>query len=97
MKRRTLRIGLLVLLAVILVAGAVAMKSSNYQLNWLTPGTSNGGGTSTSANYVAHFTVGQAVIGQAASANYKADLGYWYGLLRQFRRFLPVVMENMTY
>jgi len=97
MKRRNVRVGLLLLLAVMLVAGAVAMKSSNYQLNWFTPGTSNGGGTSTSSNYVAHFTVGQAVIGQMSSSNYKSDLGYWYGLLRQFRRFLPVVMENVTY
>ena len=96
MKRRNVRVVLLLLLAVMLVAGAVAMKSSNYQLNWFTPGTGSGG-MSASANYVAHFTVGQAAIGQAASANYKADLGYWYGLLRQFRRFLPVVMENMTY
>lgn len=97
MKRRNVRVGLLLLLALTLVAGAVAMKSSNYRLNWYTPGTSNGGGTSESANYVAHFTVGQTAIGQMSSANYKTDLGYWYGLLRQFRRFLPVVTENQMY
>ena len=96
MKLRNVRVGLLLLLAVMLVAGAVAMKSSNYQLNWLTPGTGSGGKCA-SSNYAVQFTVGQTAIGQAASANYKADLGYWYGLLRQFRRFLPVVMENVTY
>jgi hypothetical protein len=93
MKRRILRVGLLVLLALTLVAGAVAMKSSNYRLDWFTPATTNGGGTSTSSNYAAHFTVGQMVIGQMSSSNYKVDLGYWYGLLRQFRRFLPVEMQ----
>ena len=97
MKRRTLRICLLLLLALTLVAGAVAMTSSNYWLNWFTPGTSNGGGPLASSNYAVNFTVGQTAIGQMTSANYKTDLGYWYGLLRQFRRFLPVVMENQMY
>lgn len=97
MERRNVRVGLLALLAVSLALGAVAMISSNYRLDWFTPGTSSGGGTSASANYVAHFTVGQTAIGQMSSANYKADLGYWYGLVRIFSRFLPIVMNEKAY
>ncbi len=97
MRRRFARMGLLLAVAVALALGAVAMTSSNYRLDWFTPATSNGGGTSTSSNYVAHFTVGQTVIGTMASTNYQANLGYWYGLVRIFRRFLPVVMENQAY
>ncbi|MDH7490503.1 MAG: hypothetical protein QHH80_13485 [Anaerolineae bacterium] len=97
MRRRILRTGLLALVAVVLVVGALAMTSSNYRLDWFTPGTSGGGGTSSSSNYVAHITVGQTAIGTMSSPNYKANLGYWYGLVRIFRRFLPVVMENKGY
>lgn len=97
MRRRFVRMGLLVLVAVALALGAVAMTSSNYRLDWFAPGTSGGGGTSTSANYVAHFTVGQTAIGAMNSANYKVNLGYWYGLVRIFRRFLPVVMNDKGY
>jgi hypothetical protein len=97
MKRRIVRIGLLSLLAIALVVGAVAMTSSNYHLKWFTPGTGGGGGPVASSNYAVNFTVGQTVIGQASSSNYKTDLGYWYGLLRMFRRFLPIVTENKTY
>lgn len=97
MRRRLVRTGLLALLAAALAVGAVAMTSSNYRLDWFTPGTSGGGGTSTSSNYAAYFTVGQTVIGTMSSSNYKANLGYWYGLVRIFQRFLPIVMENMVY
>lgn len=97
MRRRLVRTGLLAVLAAALAVGAVAMTSSNYRLDWFTPGTGNGGGTSTSSNYVAHFTVGQTAIGTMSSSNYGVNLGYWYGLVRIFRRFLPIVMENKTY
>ncbi len=97
MRRRFVRMGLLALVAMALALGAVAMTSSNYRLDWFTPGTSGGGGTSTSANYVAHFTVGQTAIGTMSSSNYQVNLGYWYGLVRIFRRFLPVVMEDKAY
>jgi len=97
MKRRNVRVGLLLLLAASLALGAVAMTSSNYHLIWFTPGTGNGGGPIASSNYAVNFTVGQTAIGQMSSSNYKTDLGYWYGLLRIFRRYLPVVMENKAY
>lgn len=97
MRRRIVRMGLLAVLAAALAFGAVAMTSSNYRLDWFTPGTSSGGGTSISPNYAAHFTVGQTAIGTMSSSNYKVNLGYWYGLVRIFRRFLPVAMENKGY
>lgn len=97
MGRRTQQTALLALLALALAVGAAAMTSSNYRLDWFTPGTSNGGGTSTSANYVAHVTVGQTAIGAMTSSNYNVNLGYWYGLVRIFRRFLPSVMNEKAY
>jgi len=97
MKRRNVRIGLLALLALVLLAGAVAMTSANYGLKWFTPGTSGGGGPSSSANYAVKFTVGQTVIGAGASANYKAEMGFWHGMMRIWYHYLPVVIQNKTY
>ena len=97
MKRRNVRIGLLALLALVLLAGAVAMTSANYGLKWFTPGTSGGGGPSSSANYAVKLTVGQTVIGTSSSANYEAELGFWHGMMRIWYHYLPVVIQNKTY
>ncbi len=86
---------LLALTAILLLAGSVlAMSSTNYRLDWLTPMTGGGGAPASSASYAVNFTVGQTAIGASSSANYGAGLGYWYGAVAQFRIFLPVVLKN---
>lgn len=93
MKR--LLIVLLALAAVLSISeGVLAMSSANYRLDWFTPGTSNGGGTLASSQYVLDVTIGQTAIGQMSSPGHRASLGYWYELVRAFRAFLPAVMRG---
>ncbi len=85
---------ILVLLALLLLAGRVlAMSSTNYRLDWFTPLTSSGGAAG-SAHYAVNFTVGQTAIGTASSTNYGGCLGYWCGAAPQYRIYLPLVLRN---
>jgi hypothetical protein len=44
-------------------------------------------------NYDVYFTVGQSVIGTSSSASYGSALGYWYGLLLDRLRNLPIIFK----
>ena len=84
-----------VLLALLLLAGsALAMRSTNYWLDWFTPLTGGGGGPAASAGYAVNLTVGQTAIGLSGSAGYAAGLGYWVGAGAQFKTYLPLVVRN---
>jgi len=93
MKRITILLAVIALL--LLVAGsALAMSSTNYRMDWFIPMT-GGGGTSSSAEYAANFTVGQTVVGASASDHFGSGLGYWYGLLSDLiSNFLALVMKS---
>jgi hypothetical protein len=91
MKRKAILITLLILL--LLAHGVQAMSSTNFSLDWFTPLSSGGGGPSSSTNYTANVTVGQSVIGASSSTNYGSGLGYWYGVMMQFRVRLPLVIK----
>ena len=89
--------GLIVILVVTLLVAsqALAMASTHYRLDWFTPMTSSGGGTSSSAHFAANVTVGQTVVGASSSPHFGSGLGYWYGLLvNGIRNYLPVVMKK---
>ena len=89
---------LILIILLLWVGSALAMSSTHYALEWLTPLTGGGGGPAGSANYAASFTVGQTVIAASASEHFGSGLGYWYGFLssipRNFRNFLPLVQRN---
>ncbi|MBU1879532.1 MAG: hypothetical protein KJ734_11325 [Chloroflexi bacterium] len=85
-------IGVLVVL-LLLTNSALAMRSTNYWLDWYTPLTGGGGGPASSTNYAVNFTVGQSAIGASASTNYGAGLGYWYGI-SEYRIYLPLVLRD---
>ena len=86
---------LLTLAALLLLAGtALAMRSTNYWLDWFTPLTSGGGGPAGSASYAVNLTVGQTAIGSASSSSYQACLGYWCGAVGQWRVYLPLVLRE---
>jgi hypothetical protein len=91
MKRKAILLTLLVLL--LLAHGVQAMSSTNFILDWFTPLTSGGGGPASSAHYAANFTIGQSAIGASSSTNYGSSLGYWYGILANFRIRLPLVVK----
>lgn len=82
------------LVLLLLTGSALAMSSANYKLDWFVPLTGGGGGPAKSANYAINFTVGQSAIGLSSSANYRAGLGYWYGIV-QYRIYLPLTLRNV--
>jgi len=93
MKRAAL---LLVLAAFLLLVGnALAMRSTNYWLDWYTPLTGGGGGPAGSTNYAVNFTVGQTASGASTSTNYRGCLGYWCGEV-EYQIFLPLVLRNYS-
>jgi hypothetical protein len=93
MRKGTLILAAVVLLAGLLLAGTIrAMSSDNYRLEWFTPLT-GGGGPADSSSYAANLTVGQSVIGVSASDHYRACLGYWCG--KPFHQvYLPLVTRE---
>lgn len=93
MKRKAILFTLLLLL--LLVQGVQAMSSTNFSLDWFTPLTSGGGGPANSAHYAADVTVGQTVIGASSSTNFRAGLGYWYGLVQQISYFFNVYLPSI--
>jgi hypothetical protein len=90
MKRTTI---FLAIVAFFLLAGSVlAMRSTNYWLDWFTPATGGGGGPASSTSYAANFTIGQTACGLSSSTNYEAGLGYWYGLGGS-KVYLPLILN----
>jgi hypothetical protein len=85
------------LACVLLVTGVVlAMSSTNYRLDWITPLTGSGGGAASSDHYAINFTVGQTVIGTSDSSNYVGCLGYWCGGAAERRIYLPLVLRSFS-
>jgi hypothetical protein len=84
----------LVCMLVILLAGsAYAMESTNYRLDWFVPLTGSGGEMA-STHYAGNFTLGQSVSG--AGVQYNNGLGYWYGIILDLLRYLPLVLKPIT-
>jgi hypothetical protein len=71
----------------------VAVRSTNYWLDWHTPLTGGGSGPAESATYAVNLTVGQTAIGSASSSSYQACLGYWCGAGGLWRVYLPLVLK----
>ncbi len=94
---RYIRILLLLGLAACLVfaSSASADSSENYRIDWMVPLSGAGGGPASSAHYAVNFTIGQAVVGQAASQGYAASLGYWYQEVTDWLIRLPAVFRDI--
>jgi hypothetical protein len=88
-------LGIGLLLVLLLLASSVqAMSSANYKLEWFTPLTGAGGGPASSTHYAVNLTIGQTAVGRAASAHYRAGLGYWEGLFTGSWTYLPLTMRE---
>ena len=88
-----MKIVLVSVLAALLLASSALALSAAYRLDWLVPLTGGGGGPTSSTNYKVDLTVGQTAIGASTSTNYKASLGYWYGI-PAYNFYLPLVLKN---
>jgi hypothetical protein len=91
MKRFAMLLAMMLMLW--LAARASAMNSTHYRLDWFTPLTTAGGGSTTSTHYAANFSIGQTVAGSASSSHYQATLGYWVYAETEHYVFLPLVLK----
>jgi hypothetical protein len=86
---------ILVLIATLaLAAGAQAMSSSNYKIEWLMASVGSGG-TAESTHYRAQFTVGQMAVGCATSSSLRGCWGFWPGgEMPGLNSYLPIIMRQ---
>ena len=70
-----------------------SMGSANYRVDWSVPVSGGGGEPASSANFAINLTVGQSVVGDAASANYLVGMGYWPGVDPGSIIYLPVAYK----
>jgi hypothetical protein len=89
-KRIVLLLAFLCFLA--LVAGAWAISSTNYAIDWNVMG--GGGGPISGTAYQVNGTAGQAVIGPVSGTAYNMELGYWVGAVQVGDVYLPVIMNE---
>lgn len=89
-RRRGLRIGFLVALAALALAG-VALASAGYELAWFT--VDGGGGESAGGGFTLAGTAGQADAGALSGGEYTLAGGFWPGAGANFLHYLPVVMK----
>ena len=66
----------LILLTILLIAVQSA-SAQNYQIDWWVIGS--GGGHSQSGSYQLDGTIGQPIVGQSSSPNYRVEAGFWVG------------------
>lgn len=93
MKRITL--SLILIICLLIASNALAGSSENYRVDWFTPMTSNGGGTVSSANYTASYTVGQSAIGTSSSGNHEVCVGFWCEALSMIKIYLPLILKGL--
>ncbi len=94
MKRKAILLTLV--LSLLLVSAVLAGSSANYALDWIVPLTSGGGGPAASTSYAVNYSVGQTVIGDMASTNYGATLGFWQEFTQSIQNlfiWLPVITK----
>jgi hypothetical protein len=66
--------------------------SASYQLIWDV--NADGGTTMSSSSYTMMSTIGQPVAGEMANSNYTLQNGFWYGVFRMFKVFLPLIVKG---
>ena len=92
MKRISL--SLILIICLLIASNALAGSSAHYRIDWFTPMTSSGGGTASSANYTASFTIGQSAIGSSSSGDHEVCIGFWCDALRISKIFLPLILNR---
>ncbi len=89
--KRTVLIAM-VLISLLLVAGAAYAQATGYTLPWWT--ADGGGGTSSAAgSYTLSGTIGQPDAGSLSGGNYRLEGGFWNGTLSGGERlnYLPLI------
>ena len=94
MKRKTLILGTVLVLALLVIGVALATVNAGYDLSWWT--ADGGGGTSSGGNYSLSGTIGQPDAGPVLSGpGYRLSGGFWFGSGGGVEKkiYLPVVVR----
>jgi hypothetical protein len=92
MRRRSLMVGLVGLLLMLLVSGAaIAQSSAHFDVSWNV--LAGGGGHSASSQYAFDATLGQAVAGPASGGSTELLAGYWQAF-PAYKIYLPLMLRN---
>ena len=75
-----------------LVAAGVAWADGTPTISWSVIG--GGGGRLETSPYILDGTIGQPIVGQAASLPYELCAGFWCQVAAQYRVYLPLVLRN---
>ena len=95
MNKRTLLLGLAVLLvALLLVGAAMAQISAGFDLSWYV--LAGGGEEAAGTDYALVGTLGQWVVGPSAGVDYDVNSGYWSAVssLSGYTVYLPLLLCN---
>jgi hypothetical protein len=84
---------LIILILVVLFGSALAMESSNFQLDWFTPMSGAGGQAVSSLNYNLNFTIGQSTVANLSSPSFQTCLGYWCEAGNVYTVSLPLMRK----
>jgi hypothetical protein len=89
-----LAVMLVLILSVTTAAADPGPTSASYDLSWDVIG--NGGTTMSSGSFTMMSTTGQAVTGEASSANITLLSGYWQGATDFIREvLLPIIVKSL--
>jgi len=91
-KQRVIVLGAALLCTLLATGVVLAGIGTTYGVEWSV--IAGGGARSVGSSYAVHGTVGQAAIGISSGASYGAHGGFWYGVSRESRIYLPLVLRD---
>ena len=91
-KRKVIVLGAALLCTLLATGAVLAGIGTTYGVEWSV--IAGGGGRSVGSSYAVHGTAGQAAIAVSSGASYSAHGGFWYGVSRERRIYLPLVLRN---
>jgi len=95
MNRRRMRIAGIVVLLVLLLAGVALADLVGYRVGPAVLGSA--GGPMNSAHYALDATLGQSVIGPAASTSLRLYAGYWPATAWVYQLFWPLLTKGTSH
>jgi len=86
------RMAIFATVVTLLLLASVALAQDTPAIPWSVIG--GGGGHAEAAPYALDGTVGQPMVGQAASPPYDLCAGFWCGAAARYGVYLPLVLRN---
>lgn len=91
-KRKVIVLGAALLCTLLATGVVLAGIGTTYGVEWSV--IAGGGARSVGSSYAVHGTAGQAAIDISSGSTYGARGGFWHGVSRESRIYLPLVLRN---